>query len=271
MTDQAVQTLQDLRVKYRPHRFRHLAQGLSDPIIRSITLALAQGRKLQALLLRGGYGEGKTTIARLLGQRAACLRQQLHPYEPCGSCDGCRAVRKNPRSSDWEGYSEFDVQSASPRDMIDRIMNCIPYCKQGGTIMPQRVATLDEFHRLGIKDQEKFVKIIEDFGPRYDALFVICVSADASVCPAIAQRCTQRRLRPPSLQRCAEHLRLIARAEGHMLAPDDAELLAASASCVPRVYLDLLQDAIVLADNGSTLSRDSVLMACQLFEQSQGV
>ncbi len=269
MTDQVGAVIRDLRVKYRPRRFRHLAQGLFDPTVRSITLTLKQRRELQALLLRGGYGEGKTTLARLLGARAACLRQRLHPFEPCGSCDGCQAVRRHPRDSDLQGYSEFDAQSASPREMINRIMDSIPFSKSGGNIMPQRVATLDEFHRLPGKDQEKFVKVIEDMGARYHTLFVLCVSSDANVCPAIVQRCTQRRLRAPSVEKASRHLRVIARAEGYFLTNEHARLLAASARCVPRVYVDLLQDALIHTAEPHTVTREGVVTACEMLENGR--
>lgn len=255
---------QDLRVKYRPRQFRHLVQGLSDPVIQSITLPLSQGRRLQHLGLRGPFGSGKTSLARLLGQRAVCNNQHLHPYEPCGKCSGCQAAWENPLGSDWGGYSEFDVQSASPRDMIKRIKSEVMYRKEGGKIMPQRVVTLDEFHRLPIKDQEKFVKVIEDYGARFCTLFIICVAEDAKICPAISQRCTPRRIVLPSLARSRFHIRAIARAEGYILTPDDAELLAATARRVPRVYLGLLQDAIVFSHGETTVTRQAVTLACDL-------
>ena len=254
----------DLRSKYRPRKFRHLVQGLTDPTIRAITSALTQRITLQAILVRGAYGGGKTTTARLLGQRAACTCQELHAFEPCGNCDGCLWVMAHPRSADGWGYSEFDVQNVSPREMITRIMSEILYSKYGGRIMSQRVVTLDEFHRLPLRDQEKFVKVIEDAARQYNTLFVLCVAPDATICPAISQRCAVRPLRLPSIQECILHLRLIARAEGRLLAHEDADLLAATAGAVPRAYLGLLQDAILFSNDGTTVTREGVITACDL-------
>lgn len=254
----------DLREKYRPRFFRHLAQGLSDPSIRAITMAVAQKRLPHALLLQGQYGCAKTTVARLLGLRAACLRQELHPFEPCGTCDDCRIVRRNPRSVGWEGYCEYDVQRMSPKELIDRIMREIIYGKAGGKITPQRVVTLDEFHRLGLRDQEKFVKVIEDGAAQCKVLFVLCAAPGAEICEAIAQRCTLRPLVAPTAEQSISHIGRIARAEGRLLQPAEAKLLVAMAGCVPRVYLGLLQDAILLSDDSRVLSRDVVMAACEM-------
>jgi len=254
----------DLRSKYRPAKFRHLVQGLHDPTIMAITTGLARRIRLQAMLLRGPYGDGKTTTARLLGQRAACTRQELHAFEPCGGCEGCQSVMTHPCDSEYWGYTELDAQSASPRDMIARIMADICYAKSGGRIMSQRVVTLDEFHRLPPKDQEKFVKVIEDKGREHNTLFILCVAPDATICPAISQRCAQRRLRLPSIKECIQHLRLIARAEGRVLTHEDADLLASTAGAVPRAYLGLLQDAILFSSNDRIVTRESVITACDM-------
>ena len=253
--------LKDLRVKYRPRRFRHLAQGIDDPGIRLITQALAQNRSLLALLLIGSYGLGKTTLARLLGQRAACTQQQQHPYEPCGRCAGCREVIRRPHDCDLVGYSEWDVQINSPGEIISDIARYVPFAKTGGKVMPQRVVFLDEFHRLPIKHQEKFVKVIEDVGPRFKTLFVVSMADGASVCAAIAQRATPCRLRPPTIVAATQHVRAIARREGHVIHLDDAELLAASAACVPRQYLAFLQIALILTGDSAVVRREDVLAA----------
>jgi len=257
----------DLRAKYRPQKFRQLAQGLSDPVISTITKSLQQRVNLQAIMLRGPYGSGKTTIARILGQRACCRQQHLHDYEPCRRCDGCRAVEREPRSADWDGYSEYDTQSLSPRETIDRIMANIPFRKQGGKIMPQRVVTLDEFHRLAQIHQEKFVKIIEDYSQLYKTLFVLCVASDANICQAISQRCTHRRIANPPLARAVRHISIVARAEGRTLNKQEAELLVATADCTPRVYLGLLQDAMILSQS-QIISQESVIAACNMLEST---
>jgi DNA polymerase III gamma/tau subunit len=257
-------SIPDLRDKYRPRHFRQLAQGLPDPTIRAITMALASGRLPQAFLLRGQYGCSKTTVARLLGLRAVCLRQELHPYEPCGQCEHCRSVRRDPRCAGWEGYCEYDVQSQSPRELIDRIMDQIIYNKAGGKIMPHRVVALDEFHRLPVRDQEKFVKVIEDGAAMYRVLFVICAAPGSELCPAIQQRCTLRPIRPPAMVQGIHHVRTIARAEGRTLNSADAKLLVATANRVPRVYLDLLQDSIILSGDSRIVTREVVLHVCEM-------
>ena len=256
----------DLRAKYRPRRFRHLAQGLDDPAIKSITTALATNRLPTAFLLKGGYGSGKTSIGRLVGQRAICLNQKRHAFEPCAACSSCEAVMTTPRGCTFEGYNEFDVQSAMPRELIKGILDNIPYRKTSGRHVRERVVLLDEFHRLNQKEQEKFVKIIEDFAPRFRCLFILCAADDAKICPAIAQRCTVRRLVLPSVDRCTRHLQVIARAEGHRLFQAEAELLATAAGCVPRLYLNVLQDALLFSGSDDEVSRQAVLDACNMLD-----
>ena len=248
--------MMDLRVKYRPKKFHDMAQGLSDPTIRAITMAFGQDRKLQALLLQGPYGSGKTSIARIIGQRNSCLEKAIHAYEPCGTCEHCIGIQHDPRAACWHGYSEFDVQTAPPSELISKIRRGSLYSG------PRRTVALDEFHRLRLQDQERFVKVIEDLSADRGILFVLCVAADAKLCRAIAQRCSRRRITLPSLERAGLHIQAVAQAEGEVVSTDDASLIADMAQCVPRDYIGILQDAFIISDGSAALSQAAIHEAC---------
>ncbi len=248
----------DLKKKHRPQRFEHLAQGLSDPIVQAITRTLEAGRHIQATCLIGTYGTGKTSIARLIGKRNACTNKERHGFEPCGQCEGCREIERNPGGAEFHGYIEYDA----PVETSMLISNLRHELLWGlSKANSSRVIMLDEFHR--VKDQEKFDKVIEDANDGVQ--FVLCVSDAEALNPAIASRCTKRLISIPTPQASIAHVQRIADAEGKTLAASEADMIVSTANCIPRHYVKLLGEVLNFCNGEASIPKDVVALACKHF------
>jgi DNA polymerase-3 subunit gamma/tau len=77
-----------LALKYRPRRFQDLVgQRHVSAVLRELVKA---GSPPQQLLLSGGSGLGKTTVARIFA--AALLCENPQDGDACGACVDCDTV-----------------------------------------------------------------------------------------------------------------------------------------------------------------------------------
>lgn len=246
----------NLADKYRPKQFVELWQGLETPVIEVITLELAQGALSGPLLVRSPYGGGKTSLVRLIGLRAACLNPDAASCEPCLSCKACtsitRALASRPLVIDEYGYGEIDCTRTPAGDILHLIQEEKMISKRlwspGG--MEQKVLALDEFGRLSMGDQKRFLKILETGG----AHLILCVADEDKIDEAVANRCLVRRLPLPSIDQCVAHIRRIVESEGRTISPNAARLLAQRCGNVPRDTLLTLSDAMIFAKESVDLA-----------------
>ena len=85
------QPQQQQRSLYRRHRPRTFADVVGqEPVVRTLSNAVQQGKVHHAYLFVGSRGTGKTSMAKIL---AACLNCENGPtIEPCGKCESCVSI-----------------------------------------------------------------------------------------------------------------------------------------------------------------------------------
>lgn len=228
--------------KYRPNRFDAMWQW-PCPSLTVITREIERGRLETPALLRADYGEGKSTLARIIGRRASCLKPDPHPYEPCNDCDGCKSIEPYHRTfiNDYR-YFEIDCTAYTSDQLLDMILENT-WGSLHKTAFKRWVVCIDEIGRRDIKYQQKLLKMIENLRPH---ILLCCGSAD-KLDRALRDRCVIRPLKPPTTDQCVNALRRIAEQENVEIRDAATTLLVTRLGCNPRRILKSFGTAMSLA------------------------
>lgn len=152
--------------KYRPQRFSEvLGQAETLSILSTM---LEQRRYPPGILFSGGWGSGKTTMARIFANSVLC--QDREGAEPCGSCSLCVEFRESPDKvfnfREIDAASEGGVQDV--RDIVDE-----SHFRAIGK-SDRKVLLIDECHMLTPAAQNAFLKLLEEGSE--NMLFLFCTT-----------------------------------------------------------------------------------------------
>ncbi len=200
-------TTESLAVKYRPQTLAGIIgnQGAKD-IIQGF---VSQGRFHPAIMLSGGTGLGKTTLARIIASHLVCSSGTI-----CGKCHGCKS-----RSASTD-IKEVDVGD-------ERGIDAIRALKSLASVRPMfgknRVIILDEIHALTSQGASALLKTLEE--PPANTVFILCTTDPEKVMNTIRGRCTSIKVLQPTLGEFARHLKKIAGKEGVTLTNEHKGIL----------------------------------------------
>jgi DNA polymerase III subunit gamma/tau len=108
-----------------------------------------------ALLVSGTFGQGKTSLSRIIGRLLTC--SNLTPEkEACGQCWNCSL---NLAEGESPNYREQDAASAGHVDDIEELMEEARVAPMNA---PRRVLVIDEAHALSQQAQNKLLKSLEE-------------------------------------------------------------------------------------------------------------
>jgi DNA polymerase-3 subunit gamma/tau len=226
----------DFRTKYRPRRYDQMWQGPDYPALKRLRREEELVRYPRGLIFHGDHGCGKTTAARIRGMRASCWNYRQDPCEPCGSCPGCRAAMLR---GDGPDYFELDATQEKLRALLDYALRQTGVVKEHSHPRIPRVFFLDEAHRAGPEAQATLLKDIED---HQEAIFILSTTQPDKLDPALRQRCSLYVFEAPRPAEAAARLEEVARAEGLVLGPGVALLIAERKRGIPRDCLGALYD-----------------------------
>ena len=234
---------QALARKYRPQRFVDVVG--QEPVIRTLTNALASGRVHHAYVLSGIRGVGKTTTARLLAKALNCGSGPT--TDSCGTCASCVEVALG-RSLD-----AIEIDAASNRG-IDEIKGLIQTAQYSPSRDRFKVFIVDEFHMLTREAFNALLKTLEE--PPAHVVFILATTELEKVPATILSRCLLLTFRPVGSAVVRDHLREIATREGVSLEPAAADLIVRKAGGSLRDAQSCLDRIIALA--GTTITREAV-------------
>ncbi len=174
-------------ILYRPKRFADvLGQAGTVAVLRA---RLRNGEALDtSYLLKGGAGQGKTSIARIFARAILCPNRDPETQEPCDACDSCRDVLADTSPA----FSERDAATQGTVEHVRGILEDLPFAVQGAT---KRIYLFDECHRMSAPAQDALLKVIEE--KRLMGIF--CTTDETKVQGPIRSRCEEHTIQKVSL------------------------------------------------------------------------
>ncbi len=240
---------QVLARKYRPMTFEDMIG--QDALVKTLTNAFATGRVAHAFMLTGVRGIGKTTTARLLA-RALNYESDDHDgpsvnLNPPGR--HCAAIN----ASSHMDVLEMDAASRTGVGDIREILDSVRY---GPVEARYKIYIIDEVHMLSTQAFNALLKTLEE--PPAHAKFIFATTEIRKIPITVLSRCQRFDLRRVDADALTAHLTNICAKESADIAPDGLRLIARAAEGSVRDALSLLDQAIVQADTGKTVSAEDI-------------
>lgn len=235
--------------KYRPRTFEDLIG--QEAMVRTLSNAFATGRIAHAFMLTGVRGVGKTTTARLLARALNYESDTVKGPSVDLSVFGyhCQAIIEG-RHID---VLELDAASRTGVDSMRELLESVRYAPVEARY---KVYVIDEVHMLSTGAFNALLKTLEEPPPH--AKFIFATTEIRKVPVTILSRCQRfdlRRVEPDTL---TPHLEKICRLEGAQIEPDALALIARAAEGSVRDSLSLLDQALVQAEEGQSVTAEVV-------------
>jgi DNA polymerase-3 subunit gamma/tau len=253
---------QVLARKYRPRNFDDLIG--QEAMVRTLRNAFASGRIAHAFMLTGVRGVGKTTTARLLARALNYSREGAdHPSLDL-SVEGvhCSAIIEG-RHMD---VLELDAASRTKVEDMRELLDGVRYAPSEARY---KVYIIDEVHMLSTSSFNALLKTLEEPPPH--AKFIFATTEIRKVPVTILSRCQRfdlRRVEPPVI---IANLETIAANEGAKIEPEGLTLIARAAEGSVRDAQSLLDQAIVQANQGDTVSAAQIRDMLGLADRAQTI
>lgn len=222
--------------KFRPKTFGQVI-GQDSSVI-SLQNALKLDRISHAYLFSGTRGCGKTTLARLFAKALTCPKRK-EGFDPCNSCDRCRAIDQS-RSMD---VVEIDGASHRGIDDIRQLRESAGYSAGQGN---WKIYIIDEVHMLTKEAFNALLKTLEE--PPNRVVFLMATTEAHRVPLTIQSRCQRFVLSLIDVDLIESRLRDIV-TQSAVKAEDEAlALIAAAAEGSVRDAETLLDQVLCLSD-----------------------
>ena len=234
--------------KYRPASFAGLIG--QDPLVRTLSNAIAMDRLAHAYLLTGVRGVGKTSTARIIARALNCIGEDGTggpTPDPCGTCDHCVSIAE-------DRHVDVIEMDAASRTGIDDVRELIESVRYRPVSARYKVYIIDEVHMLSKQAFNALLKTLEEPPPHVK--FVFATTEVRRLPVTVLSRCQRFDLRRVDMEVLIEHFSGIAAKEEAEVEPAALALIARAADGSVRDGLSVLDQA--MAHEGTHISEEAV-------------
>ena len=234
--------------KYRPASFAGLIG--QDPLVRTLSNAIAMDRLAHAYLLTGVRGVGKTSTARIIARALNCIGEDGTggpTPDPCGTCDHCVSIAE-------DRHVDVIEMDAASRTGIDDVRELIESVRYRPVSARYKVYIIDEVHMLSKQAFNALLKTLEEPPPHVK--FVFATTEVRRLPVTVLSRCQRFDLRRVDMEVLIEHFSRIAADEGAEVEPAALALIARAADGSVRDGLSVLDQAMV--HEGTRITEEAV-------------
>ncbi|MBA4013593.1 MAG: DNA polymerase III subunit gamma/tau [Phenylobacterium sp.] len=248
--------------KYRPRTFDDLYG--QEAMVRTLRNAFASGRIAHAFMLTGVRGVGKTTTARLLARALNYDTDAVHEPSLDLREEGrhCRAIIEG-RHMD---VLELDAASRTGVNDMRELLDGVRYAPVEARY---KVYIIDEVHMLSTGAFNALLKTLEEPPPH--AKFIFATTEIRKVPVTILSRCQRFDLRRVEPDVIVKNLEMIAEKEGARVEAEGMLLIARAAEGSMRDAQSMLDQAIVQAEAGQTVTAASIRDMLGLADRAQTI
>jgi len=248
--------------KYRPRTFEDLFG--QEAMVRTLRNAFASGRIAHAFMLTGVRGVGKTTTARLLARALNYETDTIHAPTLDLTQEGrhCRAIVEG-RHMD---VLELDAASRTGVGDMRELLDGVRYAPVEARY---KVYIIDEVHMLSTGAFNALLKTLEEPPPH--AKFIFATTEIRKVPVTILSRTQRFDLRRVEPEVIVKNLEMICEREGPRVEAEGLTLIARAAEGSVRDAQSMLDQAIVQAESGQTVSAGSIRDMLGLADRAQTI
>ncbi|CAN7518565.1 DNA polymerase III subunit gamma/tau [Phenylobacterium sp. LjRoot225] len=248
--------------KYRPRTFEHLYG--QEAMVRTLRNAFSSGRIAHAFMLTGVRGVGKTTTARLLARALNYETETVHEPTIDFKDEGrhCRSIIEGRHMDVLELDAASRTGVADMRELLEGV-------RYAPVEARYKVYIIDEVHMLSTGAFNALLKTLEEPPPH--AKFIFATTEIRKVPVTIlsrTQRFDLRRVEPDVL---VKNLEMICENEGARVEAEGLMLIARAAEGSVRDGQSMLDQAIVQAESGMTVSAASIRDMLGLADRAQTI
>ena len=251
---------QVLARKYRPQTFDDLIG--QEPMVRTLTNAFASGRIAHAYMMTGVRGVGKTTTARLIARALNYEPDEVHQPSIKLTPPGrhCDAIARSAHVD----VMEMDAASRTGISDIREILDGVRYAPVSARY---KVYIIDEVHMLSTSAFNALLKTLEE--PPEHVKFIFATTEIRKVPVTVLSRCQRFDLKRVDRDVLTDHLARICEKENASVERDGLAAIARAAEGSVRDALSLLDQAIVQADAGQSVTADQIRDMLGLADRSR--
>ncbi len=248
--------------KYRPRTFEDMYG--QEAMVRTLRNAFATGRIAHGFMLTGVRGVGKTTTARLLARALNYETDTVHEPSLDLAVEGrhCRSIIEG-RHMD---VLELDAASRTGVNDIRELTDSVRYAPVEARY---KVYIIDEVHMLSTGAFNALLKTLEEPPPH--AKFIFATTEIRKVPVTILSRTQRFDLRRVEPDVIVKNLEMICEAEGARVEAEGLLLIARAAEGSVRDAQSMLDQAIVQADPGQTVTAASIRDMLGLADRAQTI
>ena len=235
-----------LSVKYRPHTLEDVVG--QDVVVQQIRNSFKNNMLHHAYVFCGPYGNGKTTMARIMAAMENC--EHGPTLTPCGKCKNCKAIFAG-KSID---VKEIDAASNRSIDDIKDLKNETAMA----TIQARtKYIILDEAHSLTPQAAEAALKLIEE--PPPGVRFILATTNPEKLKDTVLSRCIMVNFKKVDWYDIYQNLEKVAKMEGVKVEEEALKIAAKGAKNSVRSSLQNLQKLIQFSDTDIITADDARL------------